>query len=137
MIRTHTVSAGGEIFAPFAAYLIALCQCRQRIRYRHFSRLVALESHALEDFAAGETIALADQVQQFLASAAAAYALLAASARSSAAASRRLAGLRGFVCFDRGELAIDLVELALQLFLLIEDVLALGSKPLALSRHEA
>ena len=47
-----------------------------------------------------------------------------------------LAGLRRFVGVDRAQLVVDGGELALKLVLLVEDRLALGVKPLAISRDE-
>jgi hypothetical protein len=56
--------------------------------------------------------------------------------RRDVSTSRRFAGLCCFVGFDGGELAIDRVELPLELFLLVEDLLTLGAEPFALAGHE-
>src|SRR4051812_21866704 len=113
-------------------YLTALGQSGQGIRHRHLAALVALEAHPLQELAARQTIALPDQLEQCCPPAAAARSLLPAAR----CLSRCFAGLRRLIGIGSGKLTVYRVEPALQLSLLIENLLALGTKPVSFSGNK-
>src|SRR3954463_7112541 len=127
--RRDPASHGGAIFSAVPKYLIALGQSGQGIRHRHLAALVAFESHLLQDLATGQAVTLPDQLEQSLPPAAAARSRLPACRRLP----RCLAGLRRLISLDSRVFTVYCIELALQLLLLTENLLALDAEPIPLS----
>src|SRR5258708_13559495 len=64
LLTSAVKTSGGDVLAVPPYYLIAFGECGERVRYRHFARLVALKPHLFENLAPGKSVSPSDDAKQ-------------------------------------------------------------------------